>query len=60
MPQVRKNGELVDGTLDEFTASLRRFAGWCDEKFKYLSDPSADLGWMIVQAADEIDRLKQK
>ncbi len=52
-----KNGRLESCTIDEFAQSLRRYAGWADEKCGTLSDPSALLGEQLTAAADLIERL---
>lgn len=53
-----KGGMLIDCSAEEFTQSLRRFAGWADLRFSTRSDAAAHLGERLNAAADEVDRLR--
>ena len=54
------DGRLVPCSLEDFTRGLRRFAGWADEKFSVMSDPSAHFGERLNAAADLIDEISKE
>lgn len=51
-----KDGELVPCTSAEFTAGLRRHGAWANEALCIRSDPAANLGDLLIAAAEEIDK----
>lgn len=52
-----KDGQLQSCTMAEFIQSLYRYSGWADDRFKFMSDPSAHLGERLKAAADALSAL---